>query len=168
MQAAVVFAALCIRSMALMPWGSLQSLRSDGGVVDGHIKFGERKGQLLSPLPPCAHGLHTTPMLSGGKLAFIEGFPLLWFSITGDPSLSLGVGLSLLHLPWMFAFLGCSWEGMDGHGKLAAHTLCLSFQAQSPGPVCSAAAQQSFLWEFKVCRTSPEWARGMWNAWQLS
>lgn len=148
---------------------SLHRLLALRGVVDGLVKFKERKDQLLSLPLPCAHGVRTTPMLLGGKLAFTEGFPLLWFSISGNSSLSLGVALSLLCLTWVFVFLGSSWEGLDGHGKLTAHNMCFfSFQGLSPGLVCSVAAQQSFLWEFKICRTSPEWARGMQDVWQLS
>lgn len=45
------------------------------------------------------------PCYQRGKLAFIEGFPLLIFSITGDPSLSLGLGLCFLCLTWAFSFL---------------------------------------------------------------
>lgn len=65
----------------------------------------------------CAHHSH----VSGRRLACMEGFPLLWFSNTGEPSLSLGV----FGLTWAFAFLGGSQKGMDGHSKLAAHTVLL-------------------------------------------
>lgn len=130
--------------------------------------WGEKRPASQPFIALCARCAHHSCVI-GGKLAFTEGSPLLWFSITGNPSLSLGVALSLLCLAWAFVFLRGSWERLDGHNKLTAHTLCFfSFQGLSPGLVCSVVAQQSFLWEFKICRTSPEWARGMRDVWQLS
>lgn len=57
------------------------------GLVDGHLKFRGRKYHLFSLLFPWVHRVHTIPvLLRWGKLDLLEGVPLLWFSITGDPT----------------------------------------------------------------------------------
>lgn len=117
--AAVVSATLCARSMALMRFLCTVSHLWQG-LVDGHLKFRERKDQLLSFLFPCVHGVHTIPaLLRWGQVGPYRRCltPLIfnhWWS-----NLSLGLGLSLLCFTWAFSFLGSSQEGMDGHGKLA-------------------------------------------------